>query len=100
MKTLQEKKIEKLEELIEYYGKPKEDQYKLTIDYMKSELAALDKEIEQEDECPNDEEIEVECKNRFLTLSDLALTFFTQGVKWARDYKGGKCYCGFCGEEI
>ena len=53
MKTLQEKKIEKLEELIEYYGKPKEDQYKLTIDYMKSELAALDKEIEQGKESCN-----------------------------------------------
>ena len=53
----------------------------------------------QNTEYPSDKEIEVECKNRFLTLSDLALTFFIQGAKWVRDYKGGKCYCGFCGEE-
>ena len=38
---MKDKIIDKQDELIEYYEKPKEDQYRMTIDFIKSEIASL-----------------------------------------------------------
>ena len=107
MKTLQEKKIEKLEEYIEILegGLLRYDLNNPRFVRARDELAALDKEIEQGEEEPNDAHLLQNIYDRnsmdLIVQSDIYLRGFEDGLGYNKAKKhGGMGSCPECGNSV
>ena len=117
--TLQEKKIEKLEELVKHYEDfvrilsvsailkhgEESKEFVAIRNIFKEHLTALDKEIEQGEEEPNDAHLLQDIYDRngmdLIVQSDIYLRGFEDGLGYNKAKKhGGMGSCPECGNSV